>query len=476
MLTANQERSTFSAGLRPQFQSADKSEHDHVQAPQPFCLAPNLFVGLSACARDASCLVDLETDAIVNANPEEPNVFENPRRQEAFDHLQNAFAYEAGRYLDKAAESYRKAHELDSDLKGASLNLYMNEGDTKVDPPVSPVHPSKRPCPLYFRPPLVTADLDFGDGPDFTEQVSEAFEKSFDFVDFALGTGRVTLIHAKCYETSATLALYYLIKSRAFVDVQVAISHVEAVLGQAINLHRNTIQFLQGTQKQISFTMEAKKEKPVCTTWGSCLEPSLGPFSSLKRTQCHPDFQECWFFDGLLTANESMDIIHAAENVGFGRTNFKPEYRGNLRLISIDFSLAELLWPRIQEHIPAELTDLDEEGNVWKPLGLNECFRVAKYHPGHKFGGHTDAQYVRNDTEQTAYTVNIYLNENFQQGCTRFFDNDRLDECKFAVVPKTGSCCIFRQPPKEKYFHEGQTVRGGVKYLLRTDIFYKKQL
>ena len=43
-----------------------------------------------------------------------------------------------------------------------------------------------------------------------------------------------------------------------------------------------------------------------------------------------------------------------------------------------------------------------------------------------------------------------------------------------AVAPEAGLAAVFRQPPEELLYHDGEELRRGVKYLLRTDVMYRK--
>lgn len=170
---------------------------------------------------------------------------------------------------------------------------------------------------------------------------------------------------------------------------------------------------------------------------------------------------------------ECKKIISASETLGFGRTNYPKLYRGNCRLITTDLALAEALWGRMRALVPSHL---EEDGCTWDAVGLNECFRLSKYVDGDVFGSHIDTFYQRNSQEKSMYTVNIYLNgdDEFQRGRTRFYNDQSLSpEC--SVTPAAGVGLIFRQPPSAHYSHDGEVVREGSKYLIRSDIMYRKR-
>jgi len=65
--------------------------------------------------------------------------------------------------------------------------------------------------------------------------------------------------------------------------------------------------------------------------------------------------------------------------------------------------------------------------------------------------------------------------DDFQQGRTRFFDdNNSSTAAEYTVTPVAGLGLLFRQPPAARYLHDGEVVRCGEKYLLRSDVIYRK--
>jgi len=43
-----------------------------------------------------------------------------------------------------------------------------------------------------------------------------------------------------------------------------------------------------------------------------------------------------------------------------------------------------------------------------------------------------------------------------------------------AVVPEAGRCLLFQQPPGQCYFHDGEELGSGCKYLFRSDVMYRR--
>lgn len=185
------------------------------------------------------------------------------------------------------------------------------------------------------------------------------------------------------------------------------------------------------------------------------------------------DKYDAFYIKSLFSEQEAKKLLKEAESHGFGVTNYPKHYRGNLRLTTTDQALTDQIWARVQPLVPAVVKT--PNGEVWNAVGLNECWRLAKYYPGDQFLGHCDAAFQRNSTERSLYTVNIYMNQEYKGGRTRFYnakDNRTVD---FQVVGQTGCAVLFRQPPGEMYYHDGEKILEGVKYLFRTDVMYRKE-
>lgn len=101
-----------------------------------------------------------------------------------------------------------------------------------------------------------------------------------------------------------------------------------------------------------------------------------------------------------------------------------------------------------------------EDLTKWNITGPNNLIKMSKYKNGQKLGIHTDTGlfYDKINKLKTRYTVLIYLNDNYENGHTVFY-NDKFEIIK-DVVPKKGSCLIF----DIDLWHEGQVVKNGQKY------------
>ena len=220
-------------------------------------------------------------------------------------------------------------------------------------------------------------------------------------------------------------------------------------------------------------------EKEIASNWAPLLTPDhvAGP-----ATNPIPGL-EVVLLRNLFTADECAALIQASEDAGYGYTNYPKKYRGNLRLLTKDIALTAALWARVRPFIPDTVT-LGK--TTWRACGLNELYRLAKYYPSDVFQEHTDANFERNSKEISMFTVNVYLNQDFAKGHTRFFREPTAHDTTreqllatsggrmlYSTKPEAGAALIFRQPPGKYYLHDGEIVEEGIKYLLRTDVMYR---
>ena len=168
---------------------------------------------------------------------------------------------------------------------------------------------------------------------------------------------------------------------------------------------------------------------------------------------------------GVLTAAECTELIARIE--ALGPTNapittgrgfvMMPEVRNNERVMFDDHALARELFARLAELLPEQVCGMRKHG-------VNERFRCYRYTPGQRFAPHHDGAFRRDVAEQSQLTLMVYLNDGFGGGTTRFLDDD-LD-----VVPHTGDALLFQH----RQLHEGSVVTSGVKYVLRSDVMYRR--
>jgi len=118
---------------------------------------------------------------------------------------------------------------------------------------------------------------------------------------------------------------------------------------------------------------------------------------------------------------------------------------------------------------------IDMNGAQWSPMGLNERFRVNRYRSHQRFGRHFDVHFERNENEMSWLSIILYLNETpeFQGGKTTFWSED--EKTTSQVNPQCGSALLFFHGKHAlSPLHEGSVVVTGSKYILRSDIMYKR--
>ena len=119
-----------------------------------------------------------------------------------------------------------------------------------------------------------------------------------------------------------------------------------------------------------------------------------------------------------------------------------------------------------------------DNGGTWKPIGTNECLRFNRYKKNAFFKPHQDAKFIRNDNEQSIFTILIYLDASYA-GTTLLKKVSDSKETNVSVMkfkkitslrPKEGAVAIFNHD----LYHAGQRVRYGRKYVLRTELIFKR--
>ncbi len=169
----------------------------------------------------------------------------------------------------------------------------------------------------------------------------------------------------------------------------------------------------------------------------------------------------------LYTKEECAAFIRLGEEMGFEESLVRTKqgevmdksFRDNDRVVFDNPELANDLWSRIKDKVPQEF-------NGWTACGLNERLRYYRYKDGQQFKPHIDGAFKRDENEVSMITLLIYLNEDFEGGETMFVLEFE------SIKPKTGMVLLF----EHKLLHSGRPVLSGVKYVLRTDVMYKKNI
>jgi hypothetical protein len=162
----------------------------------------------------------------------------------------------------------------------------------------------------------------------------------------------------------------------------------------------------------------------------------------------------------LIADSERRGYEEAAINTAHGQQIVK-SVRNNDRILFDDPALAARWWALAASFFPPAF-------GRWQACGLNERFRFYRYRPGQKFAAHRDGSYQRHADEMSWMTFMVYLNDGFEGGRTRF---DLVGEAAPVVIePAPGRALAFIHDRQ----HEGEELIAGVKYVLRTDVMYRR--
>jgi hypothetical protein len=192
--------------------------------------------------------------------------------------------------------------------------------------------------------------------------------------------------------------------------------------------------------------------------------------------------------DNFLTVDECDSIIKCSEKLEFEQMNWRNSQRviimeeNKMLETTIKKRLNDNKFLRKINNTRCTPYGFNSTNIKWNPCKgeINECFRINKYEDGQEFIPHRDAQYVKTTFERSNYTLLTYLNDDYDDGETIFHvakdyyvnngytieeEMKLLDE-KVIIKPKRGMAVIFCQ----RCIHEGNVVKNGTKYVLRTDI------
>ncbi len=176
---------------------------------------------------------------------------------------------------------------------------------------------------------------------------------------------------------------------------------------------------------------------------------------------------------GLLSDAECASIISLSEQLGFSLTEQRESKfmarRRNGRIALQSAKLAFLLWKRC--------SSMFHTINGNRPVGLNPNFRFYKYEKFDSFGLHVDDT-IKVGSGHTYFTLLIYLNtengKDLQGGATNFYRGKNVKRAKLVLsfAPCRGVALVHEHFPS-CMLHEGEEVRHGTKYLMRTDVVYE---
>mmetsp|Transcript_122694 Transcript_122694/g.212140 ORF Transcript_122694/g.212140 Transcript_122694/m.212140 type:complete len:263 (+) Transcript_122694:59-847(+) len=192
--------------------------------------------------------------------------------------------------------------------------------------------------------------------------------------------------------------------------------------------------------------------------------------------------------DATLSESLCSRLVDVAEARGFDAALLSEDRPGggypdrSMRSCSMcsihDKALADSLWQRLQPVFDSLQwdglhTSFPRGTSGWRPCGINDRFRIFRYGQGDYFKPHVDGGLIVSDKEQSFLTVIIYLNGAGEMtgGGTKFHAM-RSAISPSVVRPLAGKMLCF----DHQLYHEGEAIDTGIKYIMRTDIVFARDV
>jgi prolyl 4-hydroxylase len=157
--------------------------------------------------------------------------------------------------------------------------------------------------------------------------------------------------------------------------------------------------------------------------------------------------ESIFLVQNFLSLSECKHLIEQSEILGYAKVNFDLAYRSNERLMVQNKTMADIIFERI-----LTLKSIPKQIFQWRLFSLNPQFRFCKYVKGQFFDKHLDGCFIQDEQTKSFYTLNIYLNDNFVGGDTRFYFENIL-----SVQPVAGLAVLFDHQTKS-YLHDGAII------------------
>ena len=222
----------------------------------------------------------------------------------------------------------------------------------------------------------------------------------------------------------------------------------------------------------------------------------LGQRAIVIHNFCSPE--EC---DAVVDYMQSIDRPPAEEGeVVMTSAGSKVEYRNHKRALAQSEEVAEILLKRVhpilasidqavvhcrEDNCKGFIQDGIGMRGAWAVHSINPMFRLAKYDPLGHLGPHCDGDRIVDPIDHRSLkTFMVYLNDDYEGGATSFSHDHDLyidpvrgiwcsppEAIHSRLKAQKGDCLIF----DHKILHEGQQVLSGHKYIIRSEIMYKKK-
>lgn len=184
--------------------------------------------------------------------------------------------------------------------------------------------------------------------------------------------------------------------------------------------------------------------------------------------------------DGVLTEADCERLIAGAESAGFERASRNAIFAGKRqRAVVQDGGAAAALYEAIRPFLDAVTVEASTPmyvcgpgsagPGVYDPVGVSDILRFSKYDPGDAFATHYDSVYAPEDGVTGLHTILLYLST-CGGGETKLY-RDVDDHSGLNVVSVPGRALVFHHHT----LHEGLAVSSGVKYVVRTEVVFRRR-
>jgi len=217
--------------------------------------------------------------------------------------------------------------------------------------------------------------------------------------------------------------------------------------------------------------------------------------TSLEQQIIHQD--RIWVLNSVLSKQDCDILIENLTALGLELSSVQTNYRSNYRRRIQSPTLSSQIYQKIKDFLkPIRLKEDDYQQTttgfklqgLWEPVGLAPDWVFSKYEPGTHFGPHYDGSTIIDFGERSLQTLIIYLNDGCEGGCTNFFDESKQgidpedgsdptlfcgdkENIIYSISPEKGSALLFNH----HQIHEGELLRQGYKYILRSDVMYVRR-
>mmetsp|Transcript_3454 Transcript_3454/g.5088 ORF Transcript_3454/g.5088 Transcript_3454/m.5088 type:complete len:244 (+) Transcript_3454:64-795(+) len=222
-----------------------------------------------------------------------------------------------------------------------------------------------------------------------------------------------------------------------------------------------------------------------CPIWSTEKDEDCFKLEKEQPKDCKPkkrlidQVKGAFIIDHFLTKDECQRLIESGQqfnfeeakvSVGGNRMVSAPSYRNNKRVI---FQAKSTIMDRLYTRLKPFLVKNELDGFVM--YGLNNRLRFYSYEKGNFFRKHYDGCYAKSSSDVSLYTLLIYLNnvDENHGGCTTFYS--RNQKVVYEYVPQQGAAVLFPHGAHPlSPLHDGALLTGGHKFVLRSDVMYKK--